>query len=141
MNPFRFGLLALTLGAASCATIATESLEAPPKLGPMERPAYQQCMSSAKGRSEQSRCISAEKGWQKDQLDKLYSRLSTKLNDQQRGDLARSQAAWEAFMKEETRFEVSFYDAQGGSSDLTVGTNEIKWIVQRRQQLRQHDDF
>ena len=141
MNLLRLGLLALTLGAASCASVATETLQAPPQIGRLERPSYLQCLHDAHGRLEQAPCIANEAKWQREQLDLAYKALHAKLDAKQRAELEKAQAAWEAFMEAENRFAVSFYDPQGGSSDLTVDTNEIRWIIQRRQQLNQHYGF
>ena len=141
MKPIRIALLALSLGAVSCATVANETLEAPPKLAKLERAGYLQCLDNAKGRLEQAPCIQNEKAWQLKQLDLIYQRLATKLNNEQRKDLAKSQDAWKAFMAAETGFAASVYYHQPGSSDFSVPTNEILWIVQRRQQLQQHLDL
>ena len=136
MKPIRFGLLALSLGTASCATVANESLEAPPALGQLESPTYLKCMKQANGRLEQAPCIKKEREWQKEQLDKLYDALASKLNEAQRAELAKSQGAWKAFMEREAIFAQSLYDPQG--LDFGVEDNEIRWTVQRRQQLQRH---
>lgn len=141
MKPIRIALLALSLGAISCATTATETLETPPALGQLESKTYLDCMNKAKGRVEQAPCIQNEKAWQLRQLDLLYRQLANTLNDEQRQSLAKSQAAWAAFLDHERAFATSVYYRQGGSSDLTVSTNEIRWIAQRRQQLQQHQDL
>lgn len=141
MHPIRISLLALSLAAASCASIASDTPEAPPALGQLESKTYLECMKKANGRLEKGNCINGEVKSQREQLDQLSKKLSAKLNDAQRAELARSQMAWEAFMDAESRFAASFYDSQGGSADLTVGTNKIRWIAQRRQQLQSHLDF
>ena len=141
MKPIRIALLALSLGAASCATVANETLEAPPILGQLESKTYLACMKKANGRLEQAPCIQNEKAYQWKQLDLLYKSLAAKLNDGQRQELAKSQAAWKTFMGAETAFSVSVYYPQLGSADFSVPTNEIMWIVQRRQQLQQHLDL
>ena len=141
MKYLRFALIALAISATSCASVATETLDAPPKLNALERPSYLTCLKQARGRLEQGPCIENELQWQKTQLNLIYQKLLAQLNAQQRADLSASQAAWEAFMTAETAFAVSFYDTQGGSSDFSVDTNAIKWTVQRRQQLQQHLDF
>lgn len=141
MNLLRLGLLALTLGAASCASVATETLQAPPQIGRLERPSYLQCLHDAHGRLEQAPCIANEAKWQREQLDLAYKALHAKLDAKQRAELEKAQAAWEAFMEAENRFAVSVYYPQPGSSDLSVSTNEILWIIQRRQQLQRHLDL
>lgn len=141
MKPIRIALLALSLGAASCATTATETPETPPALGQLESKAYLECMKKANGRVEQAPCIQNEKAWQLKQLDLLYKQLAGKLNDEQRKSLAKSQAAWTTFLDNEQGFATSVYYPQGGSSDLSVSTNEIRWIAQRRQQLQLHLDL
>lgn len=141
MNPIRIALLALSLGAASCATVASETLEAPPALGQLESKTYLACMKKANGRLEQAPCIQNEKQWQYRQLELLYKSLATKLSEPQRTELAKSQAAWKAFVNAEAAFAASVYYPQLGSSDLSVSTNEIMWVVQRRQQLQQHLDL
>lgn len=141
MKPIRIALLALSLGAASCATVANETLEAPPALGQLESKTYLACMKKANGRLEQGNCINEEIKWQRTQMNQLFGRLSAKLNEVQRVELAKSQKAWEVFLDAESRFSVSFYDPLGGDSDLTVGTNKIMWITQRRQQLYYHLDL
>lgn len=141
MNLLRLGLLALTLGAASCASVATETLQMPPMIGKLERPSYFQCLHDANGRLEQAPCIANEAKWQREQLDLLYKALLAKLDAPQRAELEKSQAAWEAFLNTETAFAASVYYRQPGSSDLSVSTNEILWIIQRRQQLQRHLDL
>ncbi|WP_171984683.1 lysozyme inhibitor LprI family protein [Hydrogenophaga sp. A37] len=121
--------------------MANETFEAPPALGQLESATYLQCMKKANGRLEQGNCINNEKARQWKQLDLLYKSLAAKLNDEQRKELAKTQAAWKTFMGAETAFSVSVYYPQLGSSDLSVSTNEILWIVQRRQQLQQHLDL
>lgn len=141
MKTIRIALLALSLGAASCASVANETLDAPPALGRLESKTYLDCMKKANGRLEQVPCIQNEKSWQYRQLELLYQSLETKLKEPQRAELAKSQAAWKAFVAAETAFATSVYYPQLGSSDLSVSTNEIMWIVQRRQQLQQHLDL
>lgn len=141
MHFTRITLLTLSLTAASCATVASETLEVPPALGQLESKTYVECMKKANGRLEQAPCIQHEKSWQYQQLELLYKSLATKLNDSQRKELAKSQAAWKAFVSSETAFAASVYYPQLGSSDLSVSTNEIMWVVQRRQQLQQHLDL
>ena len=141
MKQLRFALIALAIAATSSASVATETLDPPPKFGPLERPSYLACLKQARGRLEQGPCIQTELQWQKAQMNLLYQKLIGQLNTPQRADLSASQAAWEAFMSAETAFAVSFYDPQGGSSDFSVSTNAIRWTVQRRQQLQQHLDF
>jgi uncharacterized protein YecT (DUF1311 family) len=141
MKPIRIALLALSLGAASCATTASETLETPPALGSLESKTYLECMKKANGRVEQAPCIQNEKAWQLKQLDLLYKQLAGKLNEEQRKSLAKSQAAWTTFLDSERGFATSVYYPQGGSSDLSVSTNEIRWVVQRRQQLQLHLDL
>lgn len=141
MKPIRIALLALSLGAASCATVASDTLQAPPALGQLESKTYLECMKKANGRLEQAPCIQNEKAWQLRQLDLLYKQLAGTLNDEQRKSLAKSQAAWATFLDNERSFATSVYYPQGGSSDLSVSTNEIRWIAQRRQQLQQHLDL
>lgn len=141
MNLLRLGLLALTLGAASCASVATETLQAPPLIGKLERPSYFQCLHEARGRLEQAPCISNEAKWQREQLDLAYQALLAKLDAKQRAELEKAQAAWEAFLQAENRFSVAVYYPQPGSSDLSVSTNEILWVIQRRQQLQRHLDL
>lgn len=136
MNLLRFGLLALALGAASCATIANETPEPPPKLGPLQSTTYLQCVRVANGRVAQAPCIQNELAWQKDQLNKLHNRLASLLKAEQRTALETSQAAWAAQMTLENRFAQSVYDPQG--LDFEVMTNEIMWTVQRRQQLQRY---
>lgn len=141
MKPIRIALLALSLGAASCATTASETPEAPPALGQLESRTYLDCMKKANGRVEQAPCIQNEKAWQLKQLDLLHKQLAGKLNEEQRKSLAKSQAAWATFLESERGFATSVYYAQGGGSDLSVSTNEIRWIAQRRQQLQLHLDL
>lgn len=140
MKSIRTALLVLAVGAASCATTASETLQTPPPLGPLESRTYLDCMKKANGRLEQGHCMQDEIKWQQRQLNQLIERLSATLNDAQRTQLATSQKAWEAFQEAESRFAVSLYDPLGGSSDLIVSTNQIKWIAQRRQQLYHHLD-
>lgn len=141
MKPIFFTLFALSLGAASGAAIANETVvEVPPKLAKLERASYHRCLDKARGRLEQAPCIQREKAWQLKQLDLLYQRLAALPNDEQRQALEKSQAAWKAFMDAETGFAASVYYPQSGSSDFSVSTHEIMWIVQRRQQLQQHLD-
>ncbi len=140
MKKIKLGLLSLSLGAASCASLASESTEAPPAIGKLERPDYHQCLDQAKGRLEKGRCMTSEKEWQLEQTKQLYMRLASKLSGPQRQQLEASQAAWSTFLDAENRFAVGLYDTMGGSSDLSVSTNEILWIVQRRQQLQRHLD-
>ena len=141
MHPIRISLLALSLAAASCASIASDTPEAPPAQGQLESKTYLECMKKANGRLEQAPCIQKEKSWQYQLLELLYKSLSAKLNGSQRTELAKSQAAWKAFVSSETAFAASVYYPQLGSSDLSVSTNEIMWVVQRRQQLQQHLDL
>jgi uncharacterized protein YecT (DUF1311 family) len=140
MKTIRIALLALSLGAASCATIANDAPDTAPPIGKLERPSYHQCLGQAKGRLAQGRCIASEKAGQLEALDRLYKRLESKLKEQQRTELANAQTAWKAFLDAENRLAVSLYDTMGGSSDLSVSTNQILWIVQRRQQLQRHLD-
>jgi uncharacterized protein YecT (DUF1311 family) len=140
MPSIRIALLALSLGAASCATTASETLLTPPPLGPLESKTYLDCMKKANGRLEQGHCMQDEIKWQQHQMNLLIERLSAPLNDAQRAQLTASQKTWEAFQEAESRFAVSLYDPLGGSSDLIVSTNRIKWIAQRRQQLHHHLD-
>lgn len=141
MKYLRLVLIILTMGMASCASVATETLDVAPKLHLLDRPSYLACLKQARGRLEQAPCIRTELEWQKAQLNLLYQKLFAQLNEQQRADLSASQAAWEAFMTAEAAFAVSFYDPRGGSSDFSVDTNAIRWTAQRRQQLQQHLDF
>ncbi|WP_374410096.1 lysozyme inhibitor LprI family protein [Hydrogenophaga sp.] len=136
MNPIRIALLALSLGAASCATVASETLEAPPALGQLESKTYLACMKKANGRLEQAPCIQKELAWQQDQLNRLYEALAKQLNDAQRAELTKSQSAWKAFIERESVFAQSAYDPQG--LDFGVDENEIRWTAQRRQQLQRH---
>lgn len=136
MNPIRIALLALSLGAASCATVASETLEAPPALGQLESKTYLACMKKANGRLEQAPCIQNELAWQRVQLSLAYEALEKQLNDSQRAELTKSQEAWKAFMDREGALAQSVYDPQ--ELDFGVDDNEIRWTVQRRQQLLRH---
>jgi len=136
MNPIRIALLALSLGAASCATVASETPEAPPALGQLESKTYQECMKKANGRLEQAPCIQKELAWQKDQLNRLYEVLAKQLNETQRVELTKSQSAWKAFVERESALAQSIYDPQG--LDFGVDENEIRWTAQRRQQIQRH---
>lgn len=136
MKPIRIALLALSLGAASCATTASETLETPPALGSLESKTYLECMKKANGRVEQAPCIQKELGWQKIQLNQLYEALAKQLNESQRAELTKSQNAWKAFIEREGALAQSVYDPQG--LDLGVDENEIRWTAQRRQQLQRH---
>lgn len=136
MKPIRIALLALSLGAASCATTASETPEAPPPLGQLESKTYLDCMKKANGRLEQAPCIQNEKAWQKDQLNQLYEALARQLNESQRAELTKSQNAWKTFIEQEGTLAQSVYDPQ--ALDLGVDENEIRWTAQRRQQLQRH---
>lgn len=136
MKTIRIALLALSLGAASCATVANETLETPPPLGQLESKTYLDCMKKANGRLEQAPCIKKELAWQKEQLNQLYEALAKQLNESQRSELAKSQGAWKAFIEREGLLAQSVYDPQG--LDFGVDDNEIRWTAQRRQQLQRH---
>lgn len=136
MNLIRPGLLAFCLGTICGIATGADTLVSPPALGELERPGYRQCLYKANTRGEKSVCFSEEKNWQQQQMKLLYQRLWNRLDNEQRVQLEKSQAAWETFMEAETSFAASFYYPQG--LDLEVSSNEIKWLVQRRQQLQRY---
>lgn len=136
MKPIRITLLALSLGAASCASVASDTLQAPPALGQLESKTYLDCMKKASGRVEQAPCIKKELAWQQDQLNQLYEALAKQLNESQRAELTKSQNAWKAFIEREGALAQSVYDPQG--LDFGVDENDIRWTAQRRQQLQRH---
>lgn len=136
MKPIRIALLALSLGAASCATTASETFETPPALEQLESKTYLDCIKKANGRVERAPCIQKELAWQRDQLSRLYEALARQLNESQRAELTKSQNAWKTFIEQEGTMAQSVYDPQG--LDLGVDDNEIRWTAQRRQQLQRH---
>lgn len=136
MKPLRIALFALSLGAASCATTASETLQTPPPLGQLESKTYLECMKKANGRLEQAPCIKKELAWQQDQLNRLYEALAKQLDESQRAELTKSQNAWKTFIERESALAQSVYDPQG--LDFGVDENEIRWTAQRRQQLQRH---
>lgn len=130
-------LLCRGLWLSSLLTMSSLLYAAPSVNKDMLSKSFNLCSKNAQGIIEQATCLSDESDLQDARLTRAYTTLQSKLNNEQRTELADSQQKWTAAKTSDSALESVLYD-DSQPENLQLKLNDIKRVQARADQLEQY---